>query len=76
VRSTDSLYARYATGEQELYLLAVDPFQLVNQAANPAYASMVATLRAHAQALCSPPPPNYSFTSTTPVGMSSDIPTI
>jgi arylsulfatase A-like enzyme len=76
VRSTDALYVRYATGEQELYLLAVDPFQLVNQAANPAYASMVASLRARAQELCSPPPPGYSFTSTTPIGMSNDIPTI
>jgi len=35
VRTTDATYVRYATGEQELYLLGPDPYQLVNQARNP-----------------------------------------
>jgi len=35
VRTTDATYVRYATCEQELYLLGPDPYQLVNQARNP-----------------------------------------
>ncbi|HEX6843961.1 MAG TPA: sulfatase-like hydrolase/transferase [Actinomycetota bacterium] len=76
VRTTDSIYVRYGTGEQELYLLGTDPYELVNQAANPAYASLVASLRARAQELCVPTPPGYSFSSVVSVLLRDDTPTI
>jgi N-acetylglucosamine-6-sulfatase len=37
VRTDRYLYARYGTGEQELYDLSTDPFQLQNQSGNPIY---------------------------------------
>jgi N-acetylglucosamine-6-sulfatase len=74
VRTADATYVRYATGEQELYLLGPDPYQLVNQAANPAYASLRQELRTRAEALCSPPPPGFSWTSTVSTALRDDTP--
>ena len=62
VRSTNAIYVRYGTGEQELYLLASDPYQLVNRATDPSQVSLVASMRARPVQLCNPPPPGYSFT--------------
>jgi arylsulfatase A-like enzyme len=76
IRSIDATYVRYATGEEELYLLDIDPYQLVNQAGNASYAALLSSLRARAEQLCVPPPPDFSFTSTVPVGLTSDIPAI
>jgi N-acetylglucosamine-6-sulfatase len=45
VRTDRYLYANYGTGEQELYDLRLDPFELQNAAANPAYASVKASLQ-------------------------------
>jgi len=74
VRTVDATYVRYATGEQELYLLGPDPYQLVNQAANPQYESLRQQLRARAEALCSPPPPGFSWTSTVSTALRGDTP--
>jgi arylsulfatase A-like enzyme len=74
VRTVDATYVRYATGEQELYLLGPDPYQLVNQAANPVYATLRQQLRARAEALCSPPPPGFSWTSTVSTTLRDDTP--
>lgn len=76
VRTANTKYVRYATGEQELYLLTADPYELVNQATNPAYASLVEQLRARAETLCSPPPPGYSFLTVDPISLRDDTPTI
>ncbi|HKH23242.1 MAG TPA: sulfatase [Solirubrobacterales bacterium] len=45
VRTDRYLYARYGTGEQELYDLRLDPFELQNQAGNPVYASVQGALQ-------------------------------
>jgi arylsulfatase A-like enzyme len=76
IRSTQALYVRYGTGEEELYLLGTDPYELTNLAADPAYAGTVAAMRERATALCQPPPPGYSFTSTDPIGRVHHISTI
>ena len=61
VRSLTATYVRYATGEEELYLLTSDPYELVNRATDPAQAALMASMRARARQLCSPPPPGYVF---------------
>jgi N-acetylglucosamine-6-sulfatase len=45
VRTDRYLYANYGTGEQELYDLRNDPFELQNAATNPAYAAVKASLQ-------------------------------
>ena len=59
VRTTTTKLITYNTGEQEFYDLSVDPFELVNRATNPAYASAVAALRTRSQQLCAPAPPGF-----------------
>jgi plastocyanin len=58
---------KYATGEEELYDLNLDPYQLVNAAKDPGYATVLAQLRARAPILCNPPPPGMTFNSTPPM---------
>jgi N-acetylglucosamine-6-sulfatase len=45
VRTDRYLYARYGTGEQELYDMQTDPFQLQNQSGNPIYAPAQSALQ-------------------------------
>lgn len=61
IRTTTHKYIRYSTGEEELYDLVADPFELQSRHADPAFAAIKAQLRAELQSLCSPPPPGYSF---------------
>ena len=61
VRSSTATYVRYATGEEELYLLTSDPYELVNRATDATQQALMASMRARARALCSPPPPGYVF---------------
>jgi N-acetylglucosamine-6-sulfatase len=46
VRTDRYLYANYGTGEQELYDLRNDPFELQNAVGNPAYSRVKASLQA------------------------------
>ena len=48
VRTDRYLYAEHGSGEQELYDLRSDPFELQNQAGNPVYAPSQGALRAPA----------------------------
>jgi N-acetylglucosamine-6-sulfatase len=57
VRSTHELYAVYATGEEEYYDLATDPFQDSNLAGNPSTTGAQAALEARFHRMCDPPPP-------------------
>ena len=61
VRTTRYKYVRYATGEEELYDLSVDPWELRSRHAAAGLAAVKAELKATARALCSPPPPGYSW---------------
>jgi arylsulfatase A-like enzyme len=58
-RTTDWKYIKYATGEEELYHLTVDPNELQNLASDPQYATQKATMYALMKSLCKPPPPGF-----------------
>ncbi|MGH2634950.1 MAG: sulfatase family protein [Actinomycetota bacterium] len=59
VRTEGAKYVRYSTGEEELYDLAADPFELENLAGEPARSVELAALRARLRALCVPAPPGF-----------------
>jgi arylsulfatase A-like enzyme len=45
VRTADSKYVEYETGERELYDLATDPYELVNVVRDPAYSQLRTDMR-------------------------------
>jgi N-acetylglucosamine-6-sulfatase len=59
VRTHAFLFARYSTGEEELYDLGQDPWQLENVAA--VRTRKAAELRTLTRSLCEPPPPGFSW---------------
>ena len=62
VRTHRRLFVRYATGEEELYDLRLDPYETRNLARAPAYGVPLERLRSRARALCRPRPPGFSWT--------------
>ena len=62
VRSSAWKYVFYGTGEDELYDLASDPYELTNRATDPGYRSQVVAMRARLDTLCTPTPPGFSRT--------------
>lgn len=60
VRTTSAKYVRYADGQEELYDLLADPFEMQNLAAEPAYADEKAALHQRTRELCVPTPPKYA----------------
>jgi N-acetylglucosamine-6-sulfatase len=52
---------QYETGEEELYDLSTDPFQLQNRADDPLLASVRSSLLDRMRTLCSPAPPDPDF---------------
>jgi len=56
VRNRSYKYVKYATGEEELYDLTADPFELTNQVRNSAYAAQLDTLRQRYAEICITPP--------------------
>jgi N-acetylglucosamine-6-sulfatase len=60
VRNQQYLYVEYETGEQELYDLKTDPYELTNLASDPTQASTLSTLHGRMVQLCSPPPPGFT----------------
>ena len=57
------MYVRYATGEEELYDLDADPWQLTSLDKNPSYAAQRSVLDDLTQQICSPTPPGFSWGS-------------
>jgi arylsulfatase A-like enzyme len=62
LRSARLAYVRYATGEEELYGLERDRWEVANQAGNPAYGEVVQRLRHRVRRLCRPLPPDATVT--------------
>jgi N-acetylglucosamine-6-sulfatase len=59
VRTGSFLFARYESGEEELYDLAADPYQMEN--AVETRPNKAAELRSLTQTLCDPIPPGFSW---------------
>jgi N-acetylglucosamine-6-sulfatase len=57
IRSETHTYVQYVTGEEEIYDLGADPYQLQNLARTPAMRSSLVAFRDRTRELCSPPPP-------------------
>lgn len=60
VRTERYKYVRWVTGEEELYDLLADPYELRSLHRDAAYAALKAKLHADVERLCSPPPPGYT----------------
>jgi arylsulfatase A-like enzyme len=59
VRAVHTVYIRNATGEEELYDLEADPFELSNLATDPSAVGLLSSMRARLDVLCDPPPPGF-----------------
>jgi len=59
VRTVRYVYVAYGTGEEELYDLRSDPYELANVAAASGYAHILNQVRRRLDQLCRPPPPGY-----------------
>jgi arylsulfatase A-like enzyme len=62
VRGRRYMYVAYATREEELYDLAVDPSQLDNRVADPALSPILGQFRRHLLSLCNPRPRGLELT--------------
>jgi N-acetylglucosamine-6-sulfatase len=60
VRNENYSYTDYDGGEQELYDLGADPYQLQNVAGDPGYATVLSAMHARVVDLCNPPPPGFT----------------
>jgi len=62
VRTGRYLFVHYASGYEELYDYARDPYETRNRAGSDGYAERLATLREATETLCLPVPPGFSWT--------------
>lgn len=60
VRDQRYKYVKYQTGEEELYDLQADPYELVNVAIDPGFADVKTSMHDQMVALCVPPPPGFT----------------
>ncbi|MFL5736274.1 MAG: sulfatase-like hydrolase/transferase [Actinomycetota bacterium] len=60
IRNQRYLYVKYETGEEELYDLSTDPYELDNLAQDPAFATQKRTMYRRLLDSCNPPPPGYT----------------
>jgi N-acetylglucosamine-6-sulfatase len=59
LRGENQIYVQYGTGEEELYDLGADPYQLENKARDPALRSTIVDYRKRVRAACRPGPPGF-----------------
>jgi N-acetylglucosamine-6-sulfatase len=59
VRSRRYAYIAYDTGEEELYDILIDPYQLENRATDPGFQGTLNSMRARLSELCVPPPAGF-----------------
>ena len=59
VRSETHSYVAYSTGDEELYTLVDDPFQLENRAGAAEFRDALEGMRARVRELCRPLPPRF-----------------
>jgi N-acetylglucosamine-6-sulfatase len=62
VRENRYVYVQYATGEEELYDLTTDPYELRNVASDTGSAATLVRMRAEDHQLCRPVPPGFAWT--------------
>ena len=60
IRSKRDLYVSYGTGEQELYNLRKDSYELRNVAYDPRYTNLRTLMRGEMNQMCKPRPPGYA----------------
>lgn len=60
-RAKDAMFVRYATGEEEVYEYAEDPYEEVNRATDPSYTAEVTAMRSISRRACLPRPPDFSW---------------
>jgi N-acetylglucosamine-6-sulfatase len=63
VRTERYLYVYYITGEEELYDLIQDPYELTNVASSTEAQPLMSELRTDLARLCNPPPPGLQLPS-------------
>lgn len=61
VRNLTHSYVQYQTGEEELYDINADPYQLQNRASDPQFVPLRESLRSRVKELCKPTPPGFVF---------------
>jgi hypothetical protein len=59
LRAENWIYVQYGTGEEELYDLAADPYELENKARHPSMRSAIVDYRRRVRATCRPGPPGF-----------------
>ncbi|HPE11138.1 MAG: sulfatase-like hydrolase/transferase [Actinobacteria bacterium] len=65
-RTREELFVRYGSTEEEFYDYRVDPYELENRVADPAYSTRVEQLRDLARQSCTPTPPGFGPTFDLP----------
>jgi N-acetylglucosamine-6-sulfatase len=60
IRSPTNTYVQYVTGEEEIYDLGADPYQLENLARTPSMRRSLVQFRMRTHQLCTPPPPRFT----------------
>jgi arylsulfatase A-like enzyme len=61
VHSERYVYVDYVTGDEELYDLATDPYEMQNVVGSAAYAEVLIAMRERLKELCDPRPPGFRF---------------
>jgi arylsulfatase A-like enzyme len=72
-RTSSEMFVRYGSGEEEYYDYSVDPYELENAVADPAFAARVEQLRESARTACDPTPPRFGPTFDEPTWAYDDV---